>query len=192
MYIGRISKEKSIDKLLEMLSGYLKYRQGIKFLLVGGGADMNILKQLSGALGIGTQVIFTGEKPWQTIGRYCKMGDVFISASQSETQGLTYVEALASGLPIVAKADRCLKDVLIEGDNGFSFTDKTSLHKALDKILANDILRNAMGICAIKSAEKFTASHYAHTVSELYTDVISKWRSPYNRHGKRAFASQRR
>lgn len=80
LYIGRISKEKSIDELLQMLSGYLPGRPRTKFLLVGGGAEVDALKQLAFALGIGSQVIFAGEKPWQTIGQYYKLGDVFIGA----------------------------------------------------------------------------------------------------------------
>ena len=136
LFIGRISEEKNIDELLNILADYLPKKPNVKFLLVGGGSEMDALKQLSQELGISEQVIFAGKKPWNEIGRYYHIGDIFINASQSETQGLTYIEALASGMPIVAKADRVLDDVLIEGENGFSFTDKTSLVSAL--MLLND------------------------------------------------------
>ena len=54
---------------------------------------------------------------------YYRLGDIFLSASQSETQGLTYIEALASGLPAVCRRDDCLNDVITNGKNGGQYTD---------------------------------------------------------------------
>ena len=186
LFIGRISKEKNIDELFNILADYLPQKSNVKFLLVGGGSEMDELKQLSNELGISEQVIFAGKKPWDEIGRYYHLGDIFINASQSETQGLTYIEALASGMPIVAKADRVLDDVLIEGENGFSFTDETSLLNALDKLLNDDSLRHDMGSKAVKSVEKFTGAQYARAVSDLYGEITSNWRYPF-RDAKKAF-----
>ena len=179
LFIGRISEEKNIDELLNILADYLPKKPNVKFLLVGGGSEMDELKQLSHELGISEQVIFAGKKPWDEIGRYYHLGDIFINASQSETQGLTYIEALASGMPIVAKADRVLDDVLIEGENGFSFTDKTSLVSALDMLLNDDSLRHEMGLKAVKSVEKFTGAQYASAVSNLYSEITSNWKYPF-------------
>lgn len=179
LYIGRISKEKNIDELLNILAGYLPQKSDVKFLLVGDGSEMEALKQLCHDLGISEQVIFAGKQPWNEIGRYYHLGDIFINASQSETQGLTYIEALASGMPIVAKADRVLEDVLIEGENGFSFTDKTSLVNALNLLLNDDSLRHGMGVNAMKSVKKFTGAHYAGAVSDLYSEITSNWKYPY-------------
>ncbi len=186
LFIGRISEEKNIDELLNILADYLPQKPKVKFLLVGGGSELEALKQLSSELGISKQVIFAGKKPWNEIGRYYHLGDIFINASQSETQGLTYIEALASGMPIVAKADRVLDDVLIEGENGFSFTDKTSLLDALDKLLNDDLLCKEMSIKATKSVEKFTGAQYAVAVSNLYSEITSKWKYPF-RDAKKTF-----
>lgn len=184
LFLGRISKEKNIDELFNILAGYLPLKPNVKFLLVGGGSEVDELKHLSHELGISEQVIFAGKKPWNEIGRYYHLGDIFINASQSETQGLTYIEALASGMPIVAKADRVLDDVLIEGENGFSFTDKDSLVSALDKLLNDDSLRQKMGIAAAKSVEKFTGAHYARAVSDLYSEITHNWKYPYREYKK--------
>jgi len=184
LFLGRISQEKNIDELLNVLASYLPQKPNVKFLLVGDGSEMDALKQLSQELGISEQVIFAGKKPWNEIGDYYHLGDIFINASQSETQGLTYIEALASGMPIVAKADRVLDDVLIEGENGFSFTDKTSLLSALDMLLNYDSLRHEMGINAKKSVEKFTGAQYASAVSDLYSEITDNWKYPYREYHK--------
>ncbi|MDL2286991.1 glycosyltransferase family 4 protein [Eubacteriales bacterium OttesenSCG-928-G02] len=175
LYIGRISKEKNIDELIKLLAGYLPKRPDVKFVLIGNGQHLDELKQLSIDLNISKQVIFTGQKPWKDIGYYYRIGDIFVNASQSETQGLTYIEALASGLPIIAKKDECLEDVLIEGENGFVFTQKEQLYKALDTLLDNAELRKKMSEFAVQSIEKFTAKQYAESVLNIYTEAISRF-----------------
>lgn len=87
-------------------------------------------------------------------------------------------------MPVVAKADRVLDDVLIEGENGFSFTDKASLLSALDKLLNDDALRREIGINATKSVEKFTGAHSAKAVSELYSEITKGWKYPYREYKK--------
>ena len=64
-------------------------------------------------LGVSDHVTFTGPKRWEIIDQYYALGDVFVRASHSETQGLTYIEAMASGLCVCAVNDACL-DKLFE------------------------------------------------------------------------------
>jgi 1,2-diacylglycerol 3-alpha-glucosyltransferase len=121
LYVGRLATEKNLAELLQGLADYLSARPEVKLLLIGDGPDRCRLESLAAALGISAQVIFAGARPWDEIQRYYWLGDVFVNASQSETQGLTYIEAMAAGLPVLAKADRCLEDVLINGKNGYAF-----------------------------------------------------------------------
>ena len=72
-------------------------------------------------LGIEKSVIFTGMIPHERIGEYYSAGDLFVNASVSETQGMTYGEALASGLPLLCRKDDCLKGILREGENGWQY-----------------------------------------------------------------------
>jgi len=174
LYIGRISKEKNIEEILITLKTYLKDKIDVKFVLIGDGPEKSILENKAKEFGIHNQIVFAGERPWNDIGMYYQIGDVFVSASQSETQGLTYIEALASGLPVVAKADECLDGVLEDNVNGYTFHNEGDIIRYLDSILYNELERERLSFGAIKSTRKFSAMHFAYTMEELYKNMILK------------------
>lgn len=103
---------------------------------------------------------------------YYQIGDVFVSASQSETQGLTYIEALASGLPVVAKADKCLIGVLEDNVNGYAFNTEDDFIGYLDSILYNELKQESLAFGAIRSIRKFSAKYFVSTVEELYKNML--------------------
>jgi 1,2-diacylglycerol 3-alpha-glucosyltransferase len=78
----------------------------LTFLIVGDGPYRSALEQMVSELGIQDSVRFAGMIPPKQIGDYYHIGDLFVSASASETQGLTYIEALASGLPTLCRKMR--------------------------------------------------------------------------------------
>lgn len=171
LYIGRISKEKNIEEILIAMKSYLNERENVKLVLIGDGPEKNALENRAKELGIDNQTIFAGERPWNEIGMYYQIGDVFVSASQSETQGLTYIEALASGLPVVAKADKCLEGVLKDNINGYAFHNQEDFIKALDSILYDELKQERLSAGAIESTRKFSAEHFAYTVEVVYKKI---------------------
>lgn len=176
LYIGRISEEKNIQEILKALKGYLKDKSDVRFILVGDGPEKAYLEELSKDLGIDNKTIFAGERPWDEIGMYYQLGDLFISASQSETQGLTYIEALASGLPVVAKYDRCLDDVVENNENGYTYTDIDQLPYYLDSILYNEENKRRLSKGAMMSVEKFSVGIFAKSVESHYKKMINRYR----------------
>lgn len=172
LYIGRISKEKNIEEILLAMKTYLKDRKNVKLVLIGDGPEKNNLEAMAKEFNIHEQTIFAGEKPWNDIGMYYQIGDVFVSASQSETQGLTYIESLASGLPVVAKADKCLSGVLEDNVNGYAFNNQDDFIRDLDSILYNELKKERLSFGAIKSIRRFSSEHFASTVEELYKNML--------------------
>jgi 1,2-diacylglycerol 3-alpha-glucosyltransferase len=173
LYLGRISKEKNIDEILEAMPEYMSLRADVKFLIIGGGPEMDVLKHRAAEMKLQDRILFTGPKPWDDIGLYYQLGDVFVSASQSETQGLTYIEAMAAGVPIVAKRDKCLDDILVSGWNGYDFTDRSGLIKGLDSIFyENDGI--LYGENAKNKVKKYSAKEFAKNVEMVYDEVIRR------------------
>ena len=119
--LGRLGFEKQIDELLRGMKALLSKRQDVVLLIVGGGPARGSLEQLAKELGIERSVRFAGMVNPNEVADYYKLGDIFTCASTSETQGLTYIEAMASGLPLVCRKDPCLYGVLEEGGNGYSY-----------------------------------------------------------------------
>lgn len=173
LYLGRVSQEKNLEELIKAMPAYMETRQEVKFVIVGSGPDLERLKDLVNQESLSDRFIFTGAKPWDTIGLYYRLGDVFVSASRSETQGLTYIEAFASGLPVVARRDKCLDDIMVEGVNGFSFTDREGLYRALDQVLYSGNAAEFSGN-AKKMAEKYSMEKFAYRVEQVYQQVMSR------------------
>ena len=97
-------------------------------MVVGGGPQLDELKEYHQKHPSASHVYFTGPKPAEEVPNYYHASDLFVSASMSETQGLTYIEGLAAGLPILVRKDDVLEDILIENVNGFSFEGHSNCH----------------------------------------------------------------
>ncbi len=170
--VGRAAKEKNIDELIR----YFKQldMENTVFLIVGGGPYLDVLKKLVISEKISDKVIFTGTVSPDEINVYYKLGDVFLSATQSETQGLTYMEALASGLPAVCRKDECLNGVIIEGRNGGQYTDFKEFSELIETIMYNDEFYKTLSENAVKTAQKYSAEEFAKNVEAIYKDVLEK------------------
>jgi 1,2-diacylglycerol 3-alpha-glucosyltransferase len=173
IYVGRISKEKSISEIVEAMPEYMGSRAHVKFIIVGGGPeDENLIHRVK-ELRLQDKIIFTGVQPWDNIGLFYQMGAVFVSASNSETQGLTYIEAMAAGLPIVAKQDKCLEDILVNGWNGYDFTDRKGIIKGLDAIFfSGDSV--TYGENAKITVKKYSAQEFAFNVEKVYKEIMER------------------
>ena len=152
---------------------YFKSRENVKLVIVGSGPALEKLQHLTKQLGITDRLIFTGAQPWDTIGLFYRLGDVFVSASKSETQGLTYIEAMASGLPVIAREDKCLEDILTQGYNGYSFTNNEGLYYGLDQVLFNDTQTN-YGDNSVEKVRQYSTQEFAYQVENVYNLVTSR------------------
>jgi 1,2-diacylglycerol 3-alpha-glucosyltransferase len=186
LYIGRMSKEKNIEELLTYLREYLLSQSNVKLLLVGDGPDKRRLVDLAKETGIHNHTIFAGEVPWDNIGAYYQLGELFVSASQSETQGITYMEALASGLPVVARADRCLEGVIQNKVNGFVFYDQAELTGYVDLILHNSEAREQLSRGAVHSIHDLSGVHFAKSIEAAYERLLAKAYLPLYAAGERS------
>ncbi len=104
--------------------------------------------------------------------KYYQLGDIFVSASTSETQGLTYIEAAANGLPLLCRRDPCLDDVLVEGRNGYEYEAKDEFCELLDTILQNPDWCHTAGTQSAKIATAFDKSHFAEKIEDVYETVV--------------------
>ena len=120
--------------------------------------------------------MFAGMVPPGEVVRYYQAGDAFVCASQSETQGLTYFEALACGLPAIVPRDLCLEGVVENGVNGWQWKDAAGFHQALEVLLSgtrNDSLRAG----ALATAERYSAGHFAAQAMQVYSEAIERRRT---------------
>lgn len=171
LYVGRIAQEKNIDELITHLPDFFAGHADVRFLIIGSGPAARGLMELAAEKGIADRLIFAGAKPWDEIGSYYALGDVFVSASTSETQGLTYIEAMAAGLPVVARKDDCLAQVLTDGENGYAFETGEQFLAGLEKVLYQRDTDYAKA--AVQAARVYSKEMYAERIEEVYQNKLN-------------------
>lgn len=172
MTLGRAAKEKNIEELIRYFSRL--DMDNTALVIVGGGPYLETLKALAENEGSSGRIIFTGAVEPDRVPLYYKMGDIFLSASQSETQGLTYIEALASGLPAVCRKDSCLDGVITDGENGGQYTDFDSFASWIKYVLRSEETYKRMSEKAAATADRYSAEGFAKAMSAVYTEVLEK------------------
>lgn len=166
--IGRLGNEKNLDELVRYFADAVSGRERLRFLIVGDGPAREGLEKLAQELGVDQWIIFTGMVAPDKVQEYYQLGDVFVSASTSETQGLTYVEASANGLPLLCREDPCLADVMDPGKNGYEFTDIQSFLEGLDRIFADGKWRAAAAQRSREIAAGFGCDAFGQSVEKIY------------------------
>jgi len=173
--LGRISKEKNIEQVLRVFPQLHKAHPDVRFVIVGEGPMRETLRKMAADLGVEDFVTFTGPKPWEKIDRYYAMGDVFVSASRSETQGLTYVEAMASGLCVCAVNDACLDGVIHDGVSGIlTEEDDDSLLAGLMRAFSEEGRRIAQR--APEHAKPYGTEAFAIKMEKCYETALASAR----------------
>lgn len=172
--LGRLGNEKNLSELMEFFAKAQKNNKNLVFLIVGDGPAKEELERQAKELGVADKVIFTGMVKPTEVQMYYQLGDVFVSASTSETQGLTYVEAAANGLPLLCRQDLCLKDVLAEGENGFDYTSEEEFMEKLDVLAEDENLRSEAGKKSEEIAASFDKSAFGEAIEDVYLDVVNE------------------
>lgn len=171
-YVGRIAKEKSIDEVIIAFSEIKEKALKAKLLIVGGGPDLDDLKKFASKLDLNDYVFFEGQVDSSEVAKYYHTAHAFISASTTETQGLTYIEALASGLAVFAKEDDVLNQIVIEGETGYFFADSSELASKIETFIKHPEVKEEIYQNALAMSKKYSLEEYYNKIIETYKEAI--------------------
>lgn len=169
--LGRLGGEKNLEELVELFAVARQQNDNLKFLIVGDGPARSDLEKLAQKLNVKDHVIFTGMVEPSRVQEYYQLGDVFVSASTSETQGLTYIEAAANGLPLLCRQDDCLADVLQPGENGYEYTSEEEFLNAIDMVM-DPAWRAEAGKRSEQIAAGFDKKAFGEAIENIYESVL--------------------
>lgn len=173
-FIGRIAIEKSIDVLIKGMQSLIETNPEFTMMIVGFGPAEEELMELAGKLKIASRIRFTGRVEYEKIGLYYNISDAFIMASTSETQGITYIEAMAAGLPVIAKYDSCLEDLITDNENGVFFYENSSFREAVLRVFEHPELYDHIREGALKTAERYSKENFGAQVEKVYLSMLQK------------------
>jgi len=147
----------------------------VSLLIVGDGPEKLDLEEYAHSVSNSSNIIFVGRVDRDHVNEYYQIADIFVSASTSETQGLTYIEALANGVPLLCRKDDCLKDVLYNYENGFQYSSYIEFKAFIKYFIENKDLKIKYKSFAREVAQRYSKEKFAESVEKIYgLSIISK------------------
>ncbi|HZK12129.1 MAG TPA: glycosyltransferase [Atribacterota bacterium] len=174
LFVGRITQEKNIDKVIKAFATIKrKGVMGVKLVIVGSGLALEGLKELAVSIGVGKDVIFTGNVDYKDVKHYYKIGYTFVTTSITEVNPLTIIESLASGLPVLAVRAPWAVDIFTDGVDGLlTDNDVEQFANALEKLIREPELREKLSQGALKTSEQYSIDTISERMLNLYREVI--------------------
>lgn len=176
IYTGRLGFEKSVDVIIEAFYIAQKTKPELKLDIYGDGPAMKSLKGLVSKLGLSRKISFKGFYDINKITHKICNYDFFITASTIETQGIVLLEAMASGLPVVAVDKFAVKEVVLNNKNGYLSKpgDAPGLAKNILKIVSDENKLKEFGKNSIKMAESHEVTNCKDKLYQIYQSVSGK------------------
>lgn len=172
LFLGRVASEKSIDVIMDIMPSIFEEHPDYKFLIVGDGPSKKDLEEQARKLNIDKNVIFTGKVPWNEVPKYYNIGDVFVNASITETQGLTFIEAMSAEIPVVAKYAPNLSEFIHTNKNGILVKKNSDFKKAIIDVIENENLRKTLIRGGNETAKEYSIEVFGDKLEMLYTEII--------------------
>ncbi len=172
LYVGRLALEKNIELLIESQVELVKKNKNCKLVIIGSGPDYVKFIDMSIDLKVSKNVIFTNAIPWEEIPYYYQVANIFATASKTETQGLTIIEAMAASKPVVCYNDEAFTEIVIDDFNGKLFETRDEYIDIVSKLMKDEASVKKMGINAKNTAFKHSLKHYALSVLDVYRSCL--------------------
>ena len=171
--VGRLSLEKNWETLVKAAYLVMQTHPKFRLVLIGDGPQRKALERYVAEMGISRQVDFLGRVGFEGIPDYLKAADLFGFASTTETIGRVTMEAMASGLPVVAVNAAGTRDLVTHGRDGL-LTDNDSYALAdATRILLNNIeMRRKFGQAASRKAGNYDIKKEAKKMLDVYYNAI--------------------
>jgi glycosyltransferase involved in cell wall biosynthesis len=173
IYVGRMSREKSVDRLIEIYRHLAEEEKQSHLLLVGGGHEWEEYRALIHEYNLTNRVTMTGPVPYEQISGYLKLSDFFVSASVTEVHPLSLIEAAACSLPALGIRSPGVSDIIQHGKTGFvAANNDLSFGLCFLKLVHDTELRKQMGQQAFESSRHLSAHGNARRILQLYHEVV--------------------
>ena len=172
--LGRIAEEKNFSESLEIFKEVLRFKPNIYYIIVGDGPYKKSLEEEAMNLGIRDKIIFTGMVEPNNVSKYYQIFDCFISSTISETQGLTYIEALVNKNAIIARKDKATEDILFHGENSLLYENKEEGIKYLLNLIEDKDLLKRLQEKADESKTTFSTETFYEKIIGVYKEILDK------------------
>ncbi len=173
-----VSNFRSVKRVQDVIRIFEKVKKGVpsKLLMIGDGPDRLNVEELSRSLGVYNDVRFLGKQ--EQISEILSIADLFILPSETESFGLSALEAMACSVPLISTNAGGLPEINLEGKTGFlsNVGDVESMARNAIYILSDDDRLQQFKKAAIAQARKFEKQHVIPVYEKLYAEVIAAYK----------------
>lgn len=184
IFIGRLAQEKNVVFLLDVMKDLVPKLPNLKLLIVGDGPDYDLYKEIIEKDNLENNVIMTGKVAWEEVPYYYHLSDIFLTASHTETQGLTVIEAMASSVVPICIDDESFRNTVIDGLNGRIFEDEKECKQIIEELYNDRELTQKLSNQARINSDRFSAKYFAESVLDVYKYAIEHKKSRHHLIGK--------
>jgi glycosyltransferase involved in cell wall biosynthesis len=173
--VSRVTPRKGIRFLVQAFKTLSEKFSQVELVIIGDGNERKSLEDLARGLNLGEKVNFMGQVPHENLHEHYSKSDVFVLPSLNEGMSNTMLEALASGLPIVATDTGGTKELVTEGVNGFvvGMQDSKDLADKIEKLIEDNQLLNQMSLASRKRAEQLSWENVAAEYLKVYQETMN-------------------
>lgn len=172
IFIGRLAQEKNIVFLLDVMKKLVSKCPKLKLLIVGDGPDFDEYKKIIKKYKIENNVIMTGKVAWEEVPYYYHLSDIFLTASHTETQGLTVIEAMASEVVPICIDDESFANTVVDGLNGRIFNTQEECQDIIVELYNDKKLVKRLSNQARINSDRFSSKYFAESVLDVYKYAI--------------------
>lgn len=173
-YIGRLNKKKGVGILIDVISKVIKKTSDFKFVFIGSGPMENNVKSF--AIAHPDSIQYLGPKPHYSIHEYYNILDIFTLASYGESFGISIIEAMVCGIPVVTLTQSAVLEIINNGVDGYITTDEKEFVEKIILLTKNSDLRKTIANQAkIKAQTQFTWQKIAEQTTEYYQYIINHY-----------------
>ncbi|MBR5046330.1 glycosyltransferase [Candidatus Saccharibacteria bacterium] len=174
LYVGRVDPEKKVGVVIEAFARVHGEVPNALMLVVGDGVDKTRLIAMVKKMKLDDSVKFLGRIVPPELYEIYRMGTVFATASEIETQGIVLIEAAASGLPLIAVDKGAVSEICVTGKNGFLCEpgDVSEIAEAMGKLLTDKKLQKEYAETSIKLAHEHDFEKTLDKFLNIYQKVV--------------------
>ena len=172
LFVGRIGNEKRVLELFNIVVPILKENSQIKMIFTGAGPLTEHIADSAARLGLDKQVVFTGFVNWDLVYRLYSISDLFITASLSEVQPMTMIEASMCGLPMIVRRDDSYLDLVHDGKNGYIVDSDEEMTAKIRTLISDDEKLKRFSEYSFENSAKFTAENHVARMEKFYMEVL--------------------
>ena len=183
-HLGRLAPEKNLTYLARAVGGFLQHKETAAFVVVGEGPSRQEMSRIFSELNVADRVHFVGKQTGDRLRDAYRAMDLFVFTSQSETQGLVLMEAMASGVPVIALDASGSREVVQDGSNGLLLPQdapESAFTSALLETARDPSILRTWSQQALQAAQQFSRQHCAERILSLYESASRlepAWKKP--------------